>query len=62
MGVEHVKDKKGRSARKYYSARICENVQLVMKWDDQNAERPFYGSVSGESQKRRFGAVLSACN
>src|SRR6267378_3297206 len=41
MGLEHVKDKKGRSVRKYYAARIRENGQLVMKWDDLNAERPF---------------------
>ncbi len=41
MGLEHVKDKKGRSVRKYYAARIRENGQLVMKWDDLDAERPF---------------------
>src|SRR5206468_1520658 len=37
MGLEHVKDKKGRSIRKYYAARLRENGQLVMKWDDLNA-------------------------
>src|SRR5262249_24681294 len=37
MCLEHVKDKKGRSVRKYYAARIRENGQLVMKWDDLNA-------------------------
>src|SRR5262249_47350816 len=41
MGLEHVKDRKGRSVRKYYAARIRENGQLVMKWDDLNAPRDF---------------------
>jgi hypothetical protein len=41
MGLEHVKDKKGRSIRRYYAARLRENGQLVMKWDDYNAPRPF---------------------
>jgi hypothetical protein len=39
--MEHVRDKRGRSVRKYYAARIRENGQLVMRWDDWNAERPF---------------------
>jgi hypothetical protein len=41
MRMEHVRDKRGRSVRKYYAARIRENGQLVMRWDDWNAERPF---------------------
>jgi plasmid maintenance system killer protein len=57
MGLEHVKDKKGRSVRKYYSARIRENGQLVMKWDDQNAERPFM-EVSAANRRNQ---VLGQC-
>jgi hypothetical protein len=57
MGLEHVKDKKGRSVRKYYSARIRENGQLVMKWDDQNAERPFM-EVSAANRRN---LVLGQC-
>jgi hypothetical protein len=41
MRLQHVRDRKGRSVRKYYAARVRENGQLVMKWDDLNAERPF---------------------
>src|SRR5258707_13942065 len=40
MGLEHVRDKKGRSVRKCYSARIRENGQLVMEWVYQHAEQP----------------------
>src|SRR5438105_14909964 len=40
MGLEHIKDKKGRSVRKYYAAGIRENGQLVMKWDDLNEACP----------------------
>jgi hypothetical protein len=57
MGLEHVKDRKGRSVRKYYSARIRENGQLVMKWDDQNAERPFM-EVSAANRRN---LVLGQC-
>ena len=41
MRLEHIKDRKGRSVRKYYSARLRENGQQVIRWDDWNAERPF---------------------
>ena len=52
-----MKDKKGRSVRKYYSARIRENGQLVMKWDDQNEERPFM-EVSAANRRN---LVLGQC-
>jgi hypothetical protein len=57
MGLEHTRDKKGRSVRKYYSARIRENGQLVMKWDDQNAPRPFM-EVSAANRRN---LVLGQC-
>jgi hypothetical protein len=41
MRLDHVRDKRGRSVRRYYAARIREDGQLRMKWDDWNAERPF---------------------
>ncbi|HZQ12682.1 MAG TPA: hypothetical protein VFB31_07725 [Pseudolabrys sp.] len=41
MRLRHIRDKKGRSIRQYYAARVREDGQLVMKWDDLNAARPF---------------------
>jgi hypothetical protein len=55
MGLEHVKDKKGRSVRKYYAARIRENGQLVMKWDDLNAERPFMEVAAANRRNQVLG-------
>lgn len=57
MGLEHIRDKKGRSVRKYYAARIRENGQLVMKWDDWNAERPFM-EVSTANRRNQ---ILGEC-
>src|SRR6202790_2911494 len=48
MGLEHLKDKKGRSVRKYYAAAIREDGQLVMKWDDLNAMRPSMGVAAAK--------------
>jgi hypothetical protein len=55
MGLELVKDKKGRSVRKYYAARIRENGQLVMKWDDWNAERPFMENAAANRRNQILG-------
>lgn len=55
MGLEHVRDRKGRSVRKYYAARIRENGQLVMKWDDWNAERPFMEVSSANRRNQILG-------
>ena len=55
MGLEHVKDQKGRSVRKYYAARVRENGQLVMKWDDLNAERPFMQIAAANRRNRILG-------
>lgn len=57
MRLEHVRDRKGRSVRKYYAARIRENGQLVMKWDDLNAERPFM-EVSTANRRNQ---ILGEC-
>jgi len=55
MGLEHVRDKKGRSVRKYYAARLRENGQVVMKWDDLNAERPFMEVSSANRRNQILG-------
>jgi len=55
MGLEHVKDRRGRSIRKYYAAPIRENGQLVMKWDDLNAPRPFMEIASANRRNRILG-------
>jgi hypothetical protein len=55
MGLEHVKDNKGRSVRKYYAARVRENGQLVMKWDDLNAERPFMEVAAANRRNQVLG-------
>jgi len=55
MGLEHVTDLKGRSVRKYYAAAIRENGQLVMKWDDLNAERPFMEVASANRRNQILG-------
>jgi hypothetical protein len=55
MGLEHIRDSKGRSVRKYYAARIRENGQLVMKWDDLNAERPFMEVAAANRRNQVLG-------
>lgn len=55
MGLEHVKDRRGRSVRKYYAARVRENGQLVMKWDDWNAERPFMEVAAANRRNQILG-------
>ena len=55
MGLEHVIDKKGRSVRKYYAAGIRENGQLVMKWDDLNAKRPFMEVATANRRNQILG-------
>jgi hypothetical protein len=55
MGLEHVIDKKGRSVRKYYAAGIRENGQLVMKWDDLNAARPFMEVAAANRRNQVLG-------
>lgn len=58
MRLEHVKDRKGRSVRKYYAARFRENGQLVMKWDDLDAPRPFM-EVSTANRRNQ---ILGECH
>lgn len=55
MGLDHVRDNQGRSVRKYYSARIRENGQLVMKWDDLNAPRNFMEVSSANRRNQILG-------
>ncbi len=55
MGLEHIRDSKGRSVRKYYAARIRESGQLVMKWDDLNAERPFMEVAAANRRNQVLG-------
>jgi hypothetical protein len=55
MGLEHVKDRKGRSVRKYYAARVRENGQLVMKWDDWNAPKPFMEVAAANRRNQILG-------
>jgi hypothetical protein len=55
MGLEHVKDKKGRSVRKYYAARLREDDQLVMKWDDWNAPRYFMEVAAANRRNQILG-------
>jgi len=62
MGLEHVKDKKGRSVRKYYAAPIRENGQLVMKWDDWNAERPFMEIAAANRRNQILGQCCQLKN
>jgi hypothetical protein len=50
-----VKDNQGRSVRKYYAARVRENEQLVMKWDDLNAERPFMEVAAANRRNQVLG-------
>ncbi|MGH6811620.1 MAG: hypothetical protein ACREDM_04525 [Methylocella sp.] len=58
MRLEHVKDKKARSIRRYYAARLRDNGQLVMKWDDLNAARPFMEA----STANRRNQILGECH
>jgi hypothetical protein len=55
MGLEHIRDSKGRSVRKYYAARIRESRQLVMKWDDLNAGRPFMEVAAANRRNQVLG-------
>jgi hypothetical protein len=55
MGSKLVKDNKGRSVRKYYAAHIRENGQLIMKWDDWNAERPFMEVAAANRRNQILG-------
>ena len=55
MRLEHVKDKKGRSVRKYYAARIRENGQMTIRWDDWNAERPFMEVATANRRNQILG-------
>lgn len=55
MGLEHVKDEKGRTVRKYYVAGIREDGQFVMKWDDLNADRPFMEVAAANRRNQILG-------
>lgn len=55
MRLEHVRDMKGRSIRKYYAARIREGGQLVMRWDDWNADRSFMEIATANRRNQILG-------
>lgn len=55
MGLEHVKDRKGRSVRKYYAASVRENGLPVMKWDDWNADRSFIEIAAANRRNQILG-------
>lgn len=55
MGLEHVKDRKGRSVRKHYAAPVRENGQLVMKWDDWDADRSFMEIAAANRRNQILG-------
>lgn len=55
MGLEHVRDSKGRSIRKYYAARVQRDGQLSMVWDDFNAERPFMEIAAANRRNHILG-------
>jgi hypothetical protein len=55
MGLEHVRDQRGRSVRKYYAAPVREDGQIVMKWDDWNAERPFMEMAAANRRNQILG-------
>ncbi|MGH6946319.1 MAG: hypothetical protein ACREDZ_03245 [Kiloniellales bacterium] len=55
MRLEHVRDRRGISVRKYYAARIREGGQLVMRWDDWNAERPFMEVATANRRNQILG-------
>jgi hypothetical protein len=58
MQRQHVRDHRGRSVRRYYSARVRRNDQLVMAWDDWNADRPFMEM----SAANRRNQILGECH
>jgi hypothetical protein len=55
MGLEHVRDRRGRSIRKYYAARVQRDGQLSMVWDDLNAERPFMEIAAANRRNHILG-------
>lgn len=55
MGLEHVTDRKGRSVRKYYAARLREDGQIVMKWDDWDAARDFMEVAAANRRNQILG-------
>jgi hypothetical protein len=55
MGLQHIRDKKGRSVRKYYAAPVREDGQLVMKWDDWNAPRSFMEITAASRRNQILG-------
>lgn len=55
MRLEHVRDSKGRSVRKYYAARVRVNGQMEMRWDDWNAERPFMEIATANRRNQILG-------
>lgn len=55
MGLEHVRDNRGRSVRRYYAARVRGDGQMVMKWDDWNADRPFMEMAAANRRNQILG-------
>lgn len=48
--------------RKYYAARIRENGQLTMKWDDWNAKRSFMEIAAANRRNQILGQCLQLKN
>jgi len=55
MGLEHVRDRRGRSVRKYYAARVDRDGQLAMVWDDLNADRQFMEIAAANRRNHILG-------
>lgn len=55
MKLVHAKDHKGRSVRQYYAARMREDGQYVIRWDDWNAERPFMEVATANRRNQILG-------
>ena len=55
MRLEHIRDRKGRSVRRFYAAAIREDGQLTIRWDDWNAERPFMEVATANRRNHILG-------
>lgn len=55
MRLEHVRDGKGRSVRRYYAARLCRNGKQLTLWADWDADRPFMEVVVANRRNQILG-------
>jgi hypothetical protein len=55
MRLEHVRDHKGRSVRKYYAARVRQDGKQQTLWADFNAERPFMETAAANRRQQIVG-------